>query len=272
MSGRAVNKLATFSILCLFLAMGAAAYTGEVEAEEFMLEIVNAARAEQDLPPLTMDPAFTQVARQHSWEMISLGYFSHTSPVPGSETVPQRVANAGLSEVWIGENIGAEYRSQPYDWVNLTLSTFEGLMDSPPHRANILDPDFNRVGIGIVHGTRGDLEGIHVTQVFTSKRIELNPISLVSDGAYYNVKLSGWLLLEGWAGCFIHGSSEDFVPIYPDPEGFFTAVIRLKRETGVYTLKLGIGSEEYGSKDIFNRLNVDTDLPVERALFIDGTH
>ncbi len=257
--------------LTLWLMVGSAASTGEVEAEEFMLELVNTARVELDLPPLAMDPAFTQIARQHSWEMISLDYFSHESPVPGNETVPQRVANAGMTEVWIGENIGAEYRSEPYDWVSLTLSTFEGLMDSPPHRANILDPDFNRVGIGVVRSSRGDLEGIHVTQVFTSKRIELNPISIVSDGAFYNVKLSGWFFLEGWSGCFIHGSAEDFVPITPDEEGFFATVIRLKRETGVYTLKLGIGHEEYGSKDIFNHFSVDTNLPVERALFIDST-
>lgn len=254
----------------LMLTVGSVAFTGEAESEEFMLELVNTARAELDLPPLVTDPAFTQIARQHSWEMISLDYFSHESPVPGNETVPQRVANAGLTEVWIGENIGAEYRSEPYDWVSLTLSTFEGLMDSPPHRANILAPDFNRVGIGIVRSSRGDLEGIHATQVFTSKRVELNPISIVSDGAFYNVKLSGWFLLEGWSGCFIYGSSEDFVPITPDDEGFFATVIRLKRETGVYTLKLGIGSEEYGSKDIFNRFSVDTNQPVERALFIDG--
>ena len=259
------------TILCLLPAIGAAAFTGEAEAEEFMLELVNAARAEEGVAPIALDPAFTQVARQHSWEMISLDYFGHESPVPGSETVPQRVANAGLTEVWVGENIGADYRSGSYDWAALTRSTFEGLMDSPPHRANILDPDFNRVGIGIVHGTRGDLEGIHVTEVFTAKRIELNPISIVSDGAFYNVKLSGWLLADGWAGCFIRGSAQDYSPITPDPDGFFATVIKLRRETGVYTLKLGIGPEEFGSKDIFNRFEVDTDRPAEGALFIDGT-
>ncbi|MCX7021351.1 MAG: CAP domain-containing protein [bacterium] len=258
------------TIFCLLATVGATAFTGEAEAEDLMLELVNAARAEEGVAPLVMDPAFTQIARQHSWEMITLNYFGHESPVPGSETVPQRVANAGLTEVWIGENIGADYRSGPYDWAALTRSTFEGLMDSPPHRANILDPDFNRVGIGIVHSTRGDLGGIHVTQVFTSKRIELNPISIVSDGAFYNVKLSGWLLADGWAGCFIRGSIQNFTPITPEPDGFFATVIKLRRETGTYTLKLGIGSEEFGSKDIFNQFDVDTDRPVERALFIDG--
>jgi uncharacterized protein YkwD len=265
-----VRRWLTATFLGVLLATGAAGFTGEAEAEEYMLELVNGARAEEGLAPLVMDPAFTQVARQHSWEMITLDYFSHESPVPGGETVPQRVANAGLTEVWVGENIGAEYRSGPYDWELLTRSTFEGLMDSSPHRANILDPDFNRVGIGIVHSTRGDLEGIHVTEVFASKRIELNPVSIVSDGAFYNVKLSGWLLAAGWAGCFIRGSTQEFAPITPDPDGFFATVVKLRRETGVYTLKLGIGPEEFGPKDIFNQFSVDTDRPVERALHING--
>ncbi len=267
-----MHRRLTAAFLCALLATGAAAFTGEAEAEELMLELVNAARAEEGLAPLVMDPAFTQVARQHSWEMITLDYFSHESPVPGSETVPQRVANAGLSEVWVGENIGADYRSGAYDWTALTRSTFEGLMDSPPHRANILDPDFNRVGIGIVHGSRGDLEGIHVTEVFTSKRIELNPISIVSDGAFYNVKLSGWLLADGWAGCFVRGSAQEFANITPDPDGFFATVVKLRRATGTYTIKLGIGPDEFGAKDIFNQFDVDTDQPVERALSINGVH
>jgi uncharacterized protein YkwD len=270
--GGTVHRRLTAAFLCALLATGAAAFTGEAEAEELMLELVNAARAEEGLAPLVMDPAFTQVARQHSWEMITLDYFSHESPVPGSETVPQRVANAGLSEVWVGENIGADYRSGAYDWTALTRSTFEGLMDSPPHRANILDPDFNRVGIGIVHGSRGDLEGIHVTEVFTSKRIELNPISIVSDGAFYNVKLSGWLLADGWAGCFVRGSAQEFANITPDPDGFFATVVKLRRATGTYTIKLGIGPDEFGAKDIFNQFDVDTDQPVERALSINGVH
>ncbi|HDR06752.1 MAG TPA: CAP domain-containing protein [Candidatus Coatesbacteria bacterium] len=269
--GRDVYARLSAAVLVLLPAMAVAAYSGEAEAEVLMLELLNAARIEEGLSPLVMDPAFTQVARQHSWEMKNLDYFSHESPVPGNDTVPRRVANAGLTEVWVGENIGADYRSGPYDREKLTRLAFEGLMDSPSHRANILDPDFNRVGIGIVRATRGSLEGILVTQVFTAKRIELNPVSIVSDGAFYNVKLSGWLPAGSWAGCFVSGATADFVPIKPEPDGFFATIIKLRRGTGTYTLKLGLGPDEYGSKDIFNRFNVDTDRSVKEAFYIDGS-
>jgi len=248
-----------------------ARFDGEEAAEELMVSLVNEARADAGLPALATDELLAQAARQHSWEMISMDYFSHTSPVPGNESVPQRVANAGSTAVWVGENIGAEYRSRPYDYKALTLGAFDGLMNSPPHRANILDADYNTIGVGIAHSERDGMAGIHVTQVFATRRFELDTINLVPNNSRYRVRLRGRQLVDGYGGVFISGGDEevsDFVAVPAGDDGSFSLDILLRPDSGAYTLKLGLGSSEYGSKDIYNEFTVDTDRPTDRALII----
>lgn len=121
-------------------------------AEEQMLALVNEERIAAGLQPLVMDPELVQVARAHSEDMFRNGYFSHESPTTGSPF--DRINAAGISYVVAGENLA----------LAPTLSVaHEGLMDSPGHRANILEPSFGRVGIGAISSPG---RGTMYTQVF----------------------------------------------------------------------------------------------------------
>jgi uncharacterized membrane protein required for colicin V production len=121
-------------------------------AEARMLELVNAERATAGLQPLEMDPALTEVARAHSVDMFQNGYFAHESPTTGSPF--DRINAAGITYVVAGENLA----------LAPTLSVaHEGLMDSPGHRANILEPSFGRVGIGAISSPG---RGTMYTQLF----------------------------------------------------------------------------------------------------------
>lgn len=111
------------------------------ELETQMLELLNQERAEQGLKPLMLDTALTRVARAHSVDMFQRGYFSHSSP-EGS-TPFDRIRAARIPFRTAGENLA----------LAPTLKiAHEGLMNSPGHRANILEPRFGRVGIGIMSG------------------------------------------------------------------------------------------------------------------------
>ncbi len=134
-----------------FTALGRLAV--DPDAEVGMLNLVNQERARAGLPPLVMDETLRQVARQHSREMFELGYFGHDSPVTGSPT--DRLLRAGVRFRVAGENLAYA--------PNVRLA-HEGLMNSPGHRANILNPQFRRVGIGAV---RSELRGMMFTQEFT---------------------------------------------------------------------------------------------------------
>lgn len=136
----------------LSLPFTVATAPARLELEARMLELVNQERAREGLRPLLPDPQSRDVARAHSQDMFARGYFSHVTP-DGKDPF-DRLRGAGVRFLTAGENL-ALARTLPM--------AHQGLMDSPGHRANILRPQFGRVGIGIVDGGR---YGLMVTQNF----------------------------------------------------------------------------------------------------------
>lgn len=122
------------------------------QAEQSLLALINHERTLAGLPPLQSDPDLADVGRQHAREMFALGYFGYTSPTTGEPA--DRLAVAGLSYALSAENIALAPTAE---------QAHEGLMNSPPHRANILNPGFTRVGVAVL---RSADHGLMVTQQF----------------------------------------------------------------------------------------------------------
>ncbi len=95
--------------------------------------------------PLEMDPALRCAARVHSKDMHDRGFFDHNNPDGLSPW--DRFALAGWTGSGGGENIIAGYGS--------AQAAFAGWMSSDGHCANIMNPSFNRVGIGWFVGASG---------------------------------------------------------------------------------------------------------------------
>lgn len=120
--------------------------TARLKAEEKrVLDLHNATRKKHGLRSLCMDPELTRAARAHSKEMIGKGYFRHESF--DGETVGARLKRFGYDWYTSGENIawGTGSMSRPDD-------RFKGWMESPGHRANILNGAFREVGVGTASG------------------------------------------------------------------------------------------------------------------------
>lgn len=110
--------------------------------EELMVDLVNAERSKNGLDPLQVEPALVQTARQKARDMIENNYFGHDSPTYGSPF--EMMQEAGIKYRYAGENLaGALSAAQAH----------RALMASPGHRANILNPQFTHLGIGIVEGS-----------------------------------------------------------------------------------------------------------------------
>ena len=122
------------------------------DLENAMLVLVNEERMKQNLLPLKADPELTIVARAHSKDMFARSYFAHITP--DSKTPFDRMRAAGVRYSTAGENLALGQ--------TLTIC-HNGLMNSPGHRANILDKSYGRVGIGILDG---GMHGLMVTQNF----------------------------------------------------------------------------------------------------------
>jgi uncharacterized protein YkwD len=122
------------------------------DLEKQMLDLVNQERQKAGLNPLAPDPELTEVARKHSADMFARGYFAHDTPEGKSPF--DRMHDAGVRFLTAGENLA----------LAPTLSiAHTGLMNSPGHRANILRPQFGRVGIGVMDG---GMRGLMVSQEF----------------------------------------------------------------------------------------------------------
>lgn len=109
--------------------------------EKQMFELVNSERQKAGLKPLKNDMRLVNLSRKKSKDMIDNNYFGHTSPTYG--TPFNALKNNNVSYRYAGENLaGAPTVERAHS----------GLMNSPGHRANILNPNFTHIGIGIVDG------------------------------------------------------------------------------------------------------------------------
>jgi len=110
--------------------------------EQLMVDMINQERIAAGLNPVTADLRLTAVGRAKANDMKVNNYFSHTSPTYGSPWAMMQ--QVGITVRWAGENISGN-KSVP--------GSMAALMQSPGHRANILDPRFTHVGVGIAYGS-----------------------------------------------------------------------------------------------------------------------
>lgn len=120
--------------------------------EQQMLALINSERDKKGVKPLIADSRLVKAARLKSQDMIDNDYFAHESAKYG--TPSELVAAQGVSYHYVGENLAVSGTVQ---------QAHRGLMGSPGHRQNILNPKFRLIGIGIIKGRRG----VTVSQEFT---------------------------------------------------------------------------------------------------------
>ncbi len=104
-----------------------------------MLTLLNGERQKAGLPALTWDEHLMQSATAHAKRLADHHELSHQ--FPGEPELGDRVGATGLRFNAAAENVA---------YAGTLEKAHEGLMHSPPHRANILDPKYNAVGFGIV--------------------------------------------------------------------------------------------------------------------------
>jgi uncharacterized protein YkwD len=100
------------------------------------------ARRAAGLLPLLHSEALARVARAHSRDMAQRGYFGHEAP--DGRGPADRVRDAGIAYAKVAENV-----AQNQGWEDPVRQAMDGWLQSPGHRANLLDPDFTHTGVGI---------------------------------------------------------------------------------------------------------------------------
>lgn len=122
-------------------------------SETEMFKRVNEERTKKGIRVLAWDSEIAPVARAHATDMWERSYFSHVSP--DGKDVGDRLDGAGVKYKFAGENLAMA--------PTLTMA-HNGLMNSEGHKANILEPEFSKVGIGVIDN---GIYGKMFVQVFT---------------------------------------------------------------------------------------------------------
>ena len=164
-------KTGGFSLLlvvalgCLGVRMNAADDTLR-QAEQQLFQLANQARKEAGVEPLQWNEQAAEVARAHAKLMADKKALSHQ--FSDEPALRERMAGTGLRFDAVAENVAD---AQAGD------DAHEALMNSPPHRQNLLNPKYNSLGIGVAE--RGGQ--LYVVQDFAHS-IATHTAAEVEDG------------------------------------------------------------------------------------------
>ncbi|CUK00234.1 Cysteine-rich secretory protein family protein [Ruegeria denitrificans] len=142
--------------------------------EQEMLALINDERTSRGLNPLQLETRLNDSAEDHSTWMLNADIFSHTGS--GGSSATERMQDAGFdfSGSWrSGENIAWQSERGTEGISDDVEQLHQSLMNSPGHRANILNPDYEYIGIGIEEGDYNGWDAVMVTQNFATTDAEV---------------------------------------------------------------------------------------------------
>jgi uncharacterized protein YkwD len=127
----------------------------EAQAEQMVLDMINQVRDHEGLSRVSTDGRLQDMAQGYSREMRKYGFVGHRSPASGA--LEDRRQAAGLQGVLILENVAQ----------NSSLAgAMNSLLESPAHRAAIVDPRMTRVGVGVAFDDASGVRHYYLAQEF----------------------------------------------------------------------------------------------------------
>lgn len=173
--------------------------------EQYLLELINADRAKAGVQPLAGDTRLNDAADLHSQWMIDTDSFSHTGANGSTATQRMQAAGFQFTGSWSnGENIGWASLRAPSGLADEVELLHTNLMNSPGHRANLLNGGFQQVGLGFKTGEYQGWQAAFITEDFA--RVGTNKFL---TGVVYNdlSRDHAYDLGEGLAGVTVTATS-----------------------------------------------------------------
>lgn len=121
-----------------------------------LVDLTNGDRSVKSLGGLTINPVLTEAAQAKANDMAQKGYFAHVSP--HGENSWYWFKQAGYLFTYAGENLAVDFSD--------SIDVEHAWMNSPTHRANILNGNFTEIGIAVAQGTYQGHPTTFVVQMF----------------------------------------------------------------------------------------------------------
>lgn len=118
-----------------------------------ILDGTNSFRADEDRPPVESNDKLAHAARDFAAYMARTGRYGHTAD---DRTPSERAQAAGYAYCVVAENIAYQYRSAGFAGARELAQAFvQGWIDSPEHRANLVDGNLTEIGVGVARDEKG---------------------------------------------------------------------------------------------------------------------
>ena len=170
-----------FVLAFLFITFPTVAQSSTVTSSR-IIELTNNARVEQSLPVLVRSSVLDQSAMMKAQDMLAKNYFAHDSPVDGAKPWEWFKA-AGYNYTFAGENLAMNF-SEAEEAVNAWL-------DSPSHQANIMNNNYDEIGVAVVVGEIDGQTTTLVVQHFGKSFIAPSPVEFVRPSGELAPKVAG---------------------------------------------------------------------------------
>jgi hypothetical protein len=175
-----VVKIFTLSLLSFGPVLPA--FSEAITADN-IITLTNESRQQFSVTPLTENQILDKAAQAKADDMLAKGYFAHNSP--DGRTPWDFITSAGYSYLMAGENLAVNFTEAE--------NVETAWMNSPGHKANLLNKNFQDIGIGISQGTYQGHTAIFVVQEFgapaaqqialTDKPTQVAPASVPAPAA-----------------------------------------------------------------------------------------
>ncbi len=153
------KKWGVYSLLIILIGIflfPQTAYLSSITSEK-IIELTNKERVKNGFTPLTANQLLTKAAYEKGKEIIKNQTFNHTI---NGQKFSVWIKNVGYKYIYAGENLAIDF------------STSEGVvrawLNSPTHKENLLNPNFQEIGVAIIKDRFNDHNTILVVQIFGS--------------------------------------------------------------------------------------------------------
>jgi uncharacterized protein YkwD len=138
---------------------GVLGYASDIKIQE-VFDLSNKKRADVGLPPLRLNPKLMEAAKEKGEDMFDKGYWAHVSP-EGTEPWDFILA-VDYDYAYAGENLAKNFSN--------SRDVVEAWYNSPSHKANILNKNYDEVGYAVIDGVLNGYETTLVVQMFGRPR------------------------------------------------------------------------------------------------------
>ena len=179
----------------------------DVNARE-LISLTNDYRKNLGLNELQPNARLTQAAVNKARDLLNKQYFAHTSP--DNKKFSDWIKEVGYKYFYVGENLAIDF--------NNNQDLFRAWLNSPTHKENIIKPQYQEIGVGVVEGKYKNQPTVVVVQLFGSRILGTNeslnniyePIDNLADGYFSNnnfwqkiTSLKGLEKLNEWLNYFL---------------------------------------------------------------------